>query len=83
MARGYLNEMKYRETDISNYIRNRMRLTHTTQATLAKKLGKTQARFSQELSECSFGAKDLLIIFKALDADKADVGKLFTFKEDK
>ena len=83
MARGYLNEMKYRETDISNYIRNRMRLTHTTQATLAKLLGKTQSYVSKGLDNCDFETKDLLIIFKALDADKADVGKLFTFKEDK
>lgn len=74
--------MKYRETDISNYIRNRMRLTHTTQTALAKLLGKTQSYVSKGLENCDFETKELLIIFKALGAEKDIVGKLFTFKED-
>ena len=77
MARGFLKDKEYRLTDISEYIRKRMRLTHTTQKDLATALGKSQSRISIQLKNGDFTIEELLIIFKMVEADADKVGRLF------
>ena len=80
MARGYLKEFEYRETDIANYIVCLMRREHKTQKIVASKIGTTQPYFSHKLKNASFTTHELLTIFKLLNADSEVVGKLFTFE---
>jgi len=79
MAKGYLKEVEYRQTDICFYIRKLLKANKKHQSDLADLLGVTDARMTQKFNECSFTTHDLLTIFKYLNADQESVGKLFTF----
>lgn len=79
MARGYLKDIEYRTTDISDYILKLIRRNHTKQKEVARMLNITEGRMSQKLKDGAFTTVELLKIFKALDADREEVAKLFTF----
>lgn len=82
MARGYLKDIEYRKTDISTYIIKLMRREHQTQTSIARRMNKTQSWMSKKLSNCDFEIDELLEIFKALNAESEEVGKLFTFRKE-
>lgn len=76
MARGYLNDVRYRKTDIVKYIEKLMIEKHMNQADVAERLGKTQSWMSKKMSHCGFYVGELIEIFKVLDADPEKVGNL-------
>lgn len=80
MARVSLNDTHNRKADICKYISQLMVAKGLNQEDLAHKMGKTQSWMSKKMTHCGFYVGELLEIFKVLEADPAEVGKLMVIK---
>lgn len=80
MAKVSLNEVHNRKKSICNYISRLMTEKDMTQADVAARLGKTQSWMSKKMMHCGFYAGELIELFKVLDADPTEVGKILVIE---
>lgn len=76
MPRVVLNAKRYRINDLENYIRGEMRRRKITQSEMASKTGMSQQSFSNHLAKMDFGVSELMEIFKELETDAEQIGRL-------
>lgn len=76
MARVSLNDTHNRKADICKYISQLMVAKGLNQEDLAHKMGKTQSWMSKKMMHCGFYVGELIDIFKILEADPNEVGRL-------
>lgn len=83
MPRVTLNETHNRKEDIRKYISQLMTAKDMNQEELAKKLGKTQSWMSKKMMHCGFYVGELIEIFRILEADPTEVGRLIVITKEK
>ncbi|MBQ0113317.1 MAG: hypothetical protein KBT03_09330 [Bacteroidales bacterium] len=76
MPRIKSKKKEYMAKDIGSWISGKMREAKVSQATISKELGITQQAFSYKLFQNSFTYRDLITVFKAVNATDDEILKV-------